>query len=101
MKIVVDRRIERLYEEYLSLIEDLREKSKEERFGLYESKTEILFPHAKKIVHLEDQLNENRKDYQRKFKEWFFVICKSSFSNGRFGETCFEFYKKEIIKKII
>lgn len=99
MKIVVDRRIERLYEEYLSLIEDLREKSKEERFGLYESKTEILFPHAKKIVHLEDQLNENRKDYQRKFKEWFFVICKSSFSNGRFGETCFEFYKKEIIKK--
>ena len=25
MKIVVDRRIERLYEEYLSLIEDLRE----------------------------------------------------------------------------
>ena len=43
MKIVVDRRIERLYEEYLSLIEDLREKSKEERFGLYESKTEILF----------------------------------------------------------
>lgn len=99
MKIVVDRRIERLYEEYLSLIEDLREKSKEERFGLYESKTEILFPHAKKIVHLEDQLNENRKDYQRKFKECFFVICKFIFTNGRFGETCFELFKKEIVKK--
>lgn len=99
MKIVVDRRIERLYEEYLSLIEDLREKSKEERFGLYESKTEILFPHAKKIVHLEGQLNENRKDYQRKFKECFFVICKFIFTNGRFGETCFELFKKEIVKK--
>ena len=61
--------------------------------------TKTLFPHAEKVVDLEDQLNEERKDYSRKFKEWFFVICKSSFSNGRFGETCFELYKKEIIKK--
>ena len=99
MKIVVDRRIERLYEEYLTLIEDLRGKSKNERFELYESMTKMLYPHAKKIVHLEDQLNENRKDYQRKFKECFFVICKFSFTNGRFGETCFELFKKEIVKK--
>ena len=94
--IVVSKRIERLYEEYLSLIEDLRVKTKEERFELYESMTRKLYPHATKTVNLEDQLNEERKDYQRKFKEWFFVICKSSFSNGRFGETCFEFYKKSI-----
>ena len=66
---------------------------------LYESMTKRLYPHAKKVVDLEDQLNEERKDYQRKFKEWFYVICKSSFTNGRFGETCFELYKKEIIKK--
>ena len=97
--IVVNRRIERLYKEYMTLIEDLRVKTKEERVELYESMTRRLYPHATKVVNLEDQLNEERKDYQRKFKEWFFVICKSCFSNGRFGETCFELYKKEIVKK--
>ena len=97
--IVVSRRIERLYEEHITLIESLRDKTKEERFELYESMTRRLYPHATKVVDLEDQLNEERKDYQRKFKEWFFIICKSSFSNGCFGETCFELYKKEIIKK--
>ena len=97
--IVVNRRIERLYKEYMTLIEDLRVKTKEERLELYESMTRRVYPHATKVVNLEDQLNEDRKDYQRKFKEWFFVICKSSFSNGRFGETCFELFKKEIVKK--
>ena len=97
--IVVNRRIERLYEEYITLIESLRSKTKEDRFELYKSMTKRLYPHATKMVDLEDQLITERKDYQRKFKEWFFVICKSSFSNGRFGETCFELYKKEIIKK--
>ena len=99
IEIVVNRRIERLYEEYITLIESLRGKTKEERLELYESMTKRLYPHAKKVVDLEDQLITERKDYQRKFKEWFFVICKSSFSNGRFGETCFELYKKEIVKK--
>ena len=99
VKIITNRRIERLYEEYMTLIDGLKGKTKDERFELYESMTKRLYPHAKKVVDLEDQLNENRKDYQRKFKEWFFVICKSSFSNGRFGETCFELYKKEIVKK--
>ena len=99
VEIVVSRRVERLYKEYMTLIEDLRVKTKEERLELYESMTRRLYPHATKVVNLEDQLNEERKDYQRKFKEWFFVICKSCFSNGRFGETCFELYKKEIVKK--
>ena len=99
VEIVVNRRIGRLYEEYMTLIDSLKGKTKDERFELYESMTKRLYPHAEKVVDLEDQLNENRKDYQRKFKEWFFVICKSSFSNGRFGETCFELYKKEIVKK--
>ena len=99
VEIVVNRRIERLYEEYMTLIDGLKGKTKDERFELYESMTKRLYPHAEKVVDLEDLLNENRKDYQRKFKEWFFVICKSSFSNGRFGETCFELYKKEIVKK--
>ena len=97
--IVVSRRVERLYEECMTLIDGLKGKTKDERFELYESMTKRLYPHAEKVVDLEDLLNENRKDYQRKFKEWFFVICKSSFSNGRFGETCFELYKKEIVKK--
>ena len=99
IEIVVSRKVERLYEEYITLIESLRGKTKEERLELYESMTKRLYPHATKMVDLEDQLITGRKDYQRKFKEWFFVICKSSFSNGRFGETCFELYKKEIVKK--
>ena len=97
--IVVSRKVERLYEEYMTLIDGLKGKTKDERFELYESMTKRLFPHAEKDVDLEDQLNENRKDYPRKFKEWFFVICKSSFSNGRFGETCFDLFKKEVVKK--
>ena len=99
VEIVVSRRVERLYEECMTLIDSLKGKTKEERFELYKSMTNRLYPHAKKIVDLEDQLITERKDYQRKFKEWFFVVCNSSFSNGRFGETCFELYKKEIVKK--
>lgn len=97
--IIVNKRIERLYEEYMTLMRDLKEKTKEERMVLYESMTKTLFPHAKKLVDLEDQLNDARQDYQRKFKEWFFVVCKWSFSGAHFGETCFNLYKKEIIKK--
>ena len=97
--IVVSRKVERLYEEYMTLIEDLRGKTKEKRFELYESMTKTLYPHAKKVVDLEDQLNEERKDYQRKFKEWFFVICNWSFSGAHFGETCFDLFKKEVVKK--
>ena len=97
--IVVNRRIERLYEEYMTLIDSLKGKTKDERFELYESMTNTLYPHAKKVVDLEDQLNEERKDYQRKFKEWFLVICNWTFSNANFGETCFELFKKEVVKK--
>ena len=97
--IAVSRRVERLYEEYMTLIESLKGKTKEERLELYESMTRRLYPHAKKVVDLEDQLNEERKDYQRKFKEWFLVICNWTFSNANFGETCFELFKKEVVKK--
>ena len=95
----VNQRIERLYEEYMTLVEDLRVKTKEERMELYNGMTRTLFPHATKMVDLEDQLNEERKDYQRKFKEWFLVVCNWTFSGANFGETCFELYKKEIVKK--
>ena len=57
-----------MYEEYMTLAEDLRVKTKEERMELYDGVTRTLFPHATKMVDLEDQLNEERKDYQRKFK---------------------------------
>ena len=99
VEIVVSRRVERLYEKYMTLIESLKGKTKEERLELYESMTRRLYPHAKKVVDLEDQLNEERKDYQRKFKEWFLVICNWTFSNANFGETCFELFKKEVVKK--
>ena len=99
VKIVTNRRVERLYEEYLTFIKELRVKTKDERFELYKTNTKTLFPHAKKVVDLEDQLNEERKDYKRKFKEWFFVVCNWTFSGANFGETCFELFKKEIVKK--
>ena len=95
----VNEKVERLYEEYMTLVEDLRVKTKEERMELYDGMTRTLFPHATKMVDLEDQLNEERKDYQRKFKEWFLVVCNWTFSGANFGETCFELYKKEIVKK--
>ena len=98
-EIVISSKVERLYEEYMTLIEDLRVKTKEERMELYDGMTRTLFPHATKMVDLEDQLNEERKDYQRKFKEWFLVVCNWTFSGANFGETCFELYKKEIVKK--
>ena len=97
--IITNGRVERLYEECLTLIEDLRKRTKEERIEMYKSMTKTLFPHAKKIVDLEDQLIVERKDYQRKFKEWFFVICNWTFSGANFGETCFELFKKDIVKK--
>ena len=99
IEIIVSGRIERMYEEYLTFIEELRVKTKEERFELYKTNTKTLFPHAEKVVDLEDQLNEERKDYKRKFKEWFFVICNWTFCGANFGETCFELFKKEIVKK--
>ena len=99
VEIITNGRVERLYGEYLTLIEDLRTRTKEERLEMYESMTKTLFPHAKKMVDLEDQLNEERKDYKRKFKEWFFVICNWTFSPANFGETCFNLYKKEVVKK--
>ena len=99
VKIITNRRIERLYEEYMTLIDELKAMTREERFEMYESMTKTLLPHAKKVVDIEDQLNEERKDYQRKFKEWFFVICNWSFSGAHFGETCFDLFKKEVVKK--
>ena len=95
----VNEKVERLYEEYMTLVEDLRVRTKEERMELYDGMTRTLFPHATKMVDLEDQLNKERKDYQRKFKEWFLVVCNWTFSGANFGETCFELYKKEIVKK--
>jgi hypothetical protein len=99
VEIITNERVERLYKECLTLIEDLRKRTKEERIEMYESMTKTLFPHAKKMVDLEDQLIVERKDYQRKFKEWFFVICNWTFSGANFGETCFELFKKDIVKK--
>ena len=99
VEIITNERVERLYKECLTLIEDLRKRTKEERIEMYKSMTKTLFPHAKKMVDLEDQLIVERKDYQRKFKEWFFVICNWTFSGANFGDTCFELFKKDIVKK--
>ena len=99
VKIVVSKKVEKMYEEYITLVDELKAMTKDERVELYDSMTKTLFPHAKKMVHLEDLLIKERKDYPRKFKEWFFVICNWTFSSAHFGETCFDLFKKEIVKK--
>ena len=99
VKIVVSKKVERMYEEYITLVDELKAMTKDERFKLYNSMTKTLFPHVKKMVNLEDQLIKGRKDYPRKFKEWFFVICNWTFSCAHFGETCFDLFKKEVVKK--
>ena len=99
VKIVVSKKVERMYEEYITLVDELKAMTKDERFKLYNSMTKTLFPHVKKMVNLEDQLIKRRKDYPRKFKEWFFVICNWTFSCAHFGETCFDLFKKEVVKK--
>ena len=40
----VNQRIERLYEEYMTLVEDLRVKTKEERIVLYDGMTRNALP---------------------------------------------------------
>ena len=57
VKIITNRRIERLYEEYITLIDGLKSMTREERFDLYERMTKTLYPHAKKVFDLEEQLN--------------------------------------------
>lgn len=96
---IVSGRVERLYQEYMSLLEDLRTKTKDERIELCDRMSRTLFPHSKKTFNLEDQLNEYRKDYHRKFKEWFLVVCDWTISGSHLGESCFNYFKKGVIKK--
>ena len=96
---VVNGRVERLYQEYMIFLEDLRIKTKDERMELYDSMSRKLFPHSKKTFDLEDQLNEHRKDYQRKFKEYFLIVCDWTISGSHLGESCFNYFKKGVVKK--
>ena len=52
--LVISRKVERLYKEYMALVDVLKAKTKEERMELYDSMTKTLFPHATKMVNLED-----------------------------------------------
>ena len=96
---VVNGRVERLYQEYMTFLEDLRIKTKDERIELYDCMSRKLFPHSKKTFDLEDQLNEHRKDYQRKFKEYFLIVCDWTISGSHLGESCFNYFKKGVVKK--
>ena len=96
---MVNGRVERLYKEYMILLEDLRARTKDERMDLYEGVSRKLFPHSKKVFNLEDQLNEHRKDYRRKFKEWFLIISDWTLGGTNLGESCFNFFKKGVVKK--
>ena len=82
------------YDDYSSLIEDIKQMDKNKRMELYTLHSKMLFPKSKMTVNLEDQL-KGHKDYIHKFKSCFFIIGNDFFSINRFGEYNQEFFIKK------
>lgn len=93
----IEDRIDILYkQEFSSLIEDLKSKTKEERYDLYIHAKQLLFPKIKetRVVNLEYLLNDNVKRRRDDFKKCFYIICKDFFSPEHLGEYNFKRFKK-------
>lgn len=83
----LDLRINYIYEVDLTcLLEDLRKMGKIERQALYGEHTNKLFPKSKRVVSIDELLNDNVKVNREKFKNCFMVICNDFFSTSHFGE---------------
>ena len=81
------KRIEIIYEVDLKkLIEELKLMSKEERMNLYSTHTHVLFPKSKRVVSIDELLNDNVKVNREKFRDCFMIICNDFFSTNHFGE---------------
>ena len=94
----IEDRIDILYQqEFSSLIEDLKSKTKEERYDLYIHAKSILFPDTKEetLVKIEYLLNDNVKSNRDKFKKCFYIICYDFFSPEHWGEYNFRRFKKK------
>lgn len=98
IKYRISKRTIECYKNYTRLIDRLSLMSREERMSEYQ-KYEWMFPKRKKkdqldLVNLDDQFN-SRKDYGRKFKYWFIVVCEFMLSSAHLGECSYELFKKK------
>ena len=92
----IGKRVNEIYEWDLSrLIGELKVLSKDERMMLYKVHSQRLFPKSKRIVGIEDLLNDNVKVSREKFKSCFMIVCQDFFSTSHFGEYC----KSRFMKK--
>lgn len=95
LELLVSEQTSSAYEECLQLISRLSAMSKEDRNVEYE-KYQWLFPKCKRLVNLEDQLT-NRLDYKRKFKEWFYVVCKYMFYPTHMGVCSYSVFQDKCV----
>ena len=67
----IGRRIKEIYDvDFSRLIDELKMMSRQERIVLYETHSKRLFPKSKKIITLEEQLNDNHKVDRELFLLW-------------------------------
>ena len=59
------------------------------------SHTQSLFPKSKRVVSLEELLNENVKVNREKYRKCFMVICEDIFSTNHFGEYNVRRFKRK------
>ena len=98
LSILISKRIDIFYREYLLMIKELSLVSKEERMNIYK-KYRWMFPKkSNKDVNLEDQFSK-RKDYKEKFKDWFYLVSYFVFEKDVFGEVNYEIIQKTFPQK--
>ena len=80
-------KINKIYNEELrELIGELKSMTKDERMELYTLHTKRLFKRSKRIITIEELLNDNVKVNREKFRHCFMIICEDFFSTTHFGE---------------
>ena len=69
-------KINKIYNDELrELIDELKSMTKDERMELYTLHTKRLFKRSKKIITIEELLNDNVKVNREKFRHCFMIIC--------------------------
>ena len=92
---LVSEQVSAAYDECLQLISRLSAMTPEERKVEYE-KYQWMYPKAKRLITLDDQLT-NRQDYKRKFQEWFFVVCRYMFYPTHLGQCSYSMFQERCV----
>lgn len=95
LEMLVSEQVRCAYDECLDLLSDLALMNQDERKVEYE-KYQWMFPKSKRLITLDDQLT-NRQDYKRKFKEWFFVVCKYVFYPSHLGQCSYSLFQERCV----